>query len=106
MGNIAHEKRVVSYMISLYCRKNHQSTSGVLCENCMELKLYAFERLSKCVFAENKPSCRECKIHCYKPELRTQIRTVMRYSGPKMIIYFPIDFIRHLIKSTYPFCAS
>ena len=33
---------------------------------------------------ETKTFCSACKVHCYKPEMREQIRTVMRWSGPLM----------------------
>ena len=48
---------------------------------------------------ENKTFCSNCKVHCYKPDMREQIRRVMRYSGPRMIKTHPILAIRHLIES-------
>ena len=30
---------------------------------------------------EQKTFCANCKVHCYKPEMREQIRKVMRFSG-------------------------
>ena len=41
--------------------------------------------------------CRNCKVHCYKPEMREKIREVMRYSGPRMIFHHPAAAIRHVI---------
>ena len=43
--------------------------------------------------------CSNCKVHCYKPEMREKIREVMRFSGPRMILYHPIMAIRHVIES-------
>ena len=37
---------------------------------------------------ETKTFCSNCKVHCYKPEMRKKIRAVMRFSGPRMIFYF------------------
>jgi len=79
MGNIAYEKRTVSYMISLYCRKNHRYTDE-LCDDCQQLNSYALQRLTKCPFGDNKPACKDCRVHCYNFEMREKIRTAMRYA--------------------------
>ncbi|WP_302956616.1 nitrous oxide-stimulated promoter family protein [Prevotella sp.] len=47
---------------------------------------------------DNKPTCRLCKVHCYKPEKREQIRQIMRYAGPRMLLYYPADAIKHMIR--------
>lgn len=97
MGKIESEKKTVEYMIALYCRKNHGG--GVeLCESCNRMRLYAFERLTRCPFGDDKSACKTCEVHCYKPDMRKEIRKIMRYSGPRMIIYYPIDFLKHLIQ--------
>ena len=36
-------------------------------------------------------------VHCYQPQMREQIRQVMRYSGPRMLFHHPVMAIRHLI---------
>lgn len=38
-------------------------------------------------------------VHCYQPQMREQIRQVMRYSGPWMLFHHPVMAIRHLIES-------
>lgn len=89
------EKEMVSLMIRLYCRKNHKTKE--LCSECAELDRYARERSDRCPFMENKTFCSNCKVHCYKPEMREKIRKVMRFSGPRMMLYHPIMAIMHLI---------
>lgn len=91
------EKEVVSLMISLYCRKNHGSKT--LCPACAELERYARTRSDRCPFMETKTFCANCKVHCYKPEMREKIREVMRFSGPRMLLYHPVMAIRHGIES-------
>lgn len=90
------EKKVVSQMIALYCKKNHKPKSG-LCPVCAELDQYAKMRSDKCPFMERKTFCSNCKIHCYRPEMRERIREVMRFAGPRMIFYHPLMAIRHVI---------
>ena len=95
MTRIEREKRTVTLMVELYCRKFEGNES--LCDSCKELIVYAHTRLDHCRYGEHKTSCKNCPIHCYKPDMRAKIRTVMRYSGPRMILYHPIAAVRHLL---------
>ena len=83
-------------MIRLFCG-DHHDTGGVLCEDCAELMSYAEKRLEKCPYQEDKPTCTNCPIHCYKPDRREQVKAVMKYAGPRMIFKHPIFAIRHMI---------
>ena len=91
------EKETVSLMISIYCRKRHGSKT--LCPDCAALDTYARQRSDKCPFMETKTFCSNCKVHCYKPDMREKIREVMRFSGPRMIFHHPVMAIRHVIES-------
>ena len=91
-----HELHTVELMIRLYCR--HKEGNRELCPQCRELLEYASSRLARCPFQDNKPTCRLCKVHCYKPEKREQIRQVMRYAGPRMLLYYPADAIKHMAR--------
>ena len=93
------EKRMVTEMIALYCRKDHGTKCGVLCPDCMALTQYACERCDKCPFMETKTFCSNCKIHCYRPQMREKIRTVMRYAGPRMIFHHPAAALRHVYET-------
>ncbi len=92
------EKQLVSQMIALYCKKQHGSKHG-LCAECTELDNYARLRSDKCPFMETKTFCSNCKVHCYKPDMREKIRLVMRFSGPRMIFHHPITAVRHVIET-------
>ncbi len=92
------EKKMVSQMIALYCRKKHGSKGG-LCPDCASLNEYARVRSDKCPFMETKSFCSNCKVHCYKPEMREKIQEVMRFSGPRMLFHHPVAAIRHVIES-------
>lgn len=70
---------------------------GELCEDCRKLADYATQKSEKCPFMEHKTFYSNCKVHCYKPEMREQIRKVMRFSGPRMILYHRVLAIWHLI---------
>ena len=92
------EKRMVSQMIALYCRKKHR-TRGGLCPQCAALDAYAKMRPDKCPFMETKTFCSNCRIHCYKPDMRAKIREVMRFAGPRMILHHPVAAIRHVVET-------
>ncbi|MCW4054926.1 MAG: nitrous oxide-stimulated promoter family protein [Candidatus Bathyarchaeota archaeon] len=36
-------------------------------------------------------------MHCYKPKMREKVKTVMRYSGSRMLLYKQLLTIHHLI---------
>lgn len=91
------EKKVVNKMIRIYCKSRHKTNIG-LCSHCLELSNYAMHRLENCPFGEQKSTCELCHIHCYKDDMRQEIREVMRFAGPRMIFIHPIDAIRHIIK--------
>lgn len=92
------EKRTVSLMIQIYCKKKHNSGKD-LCDECRQLNDYAISRSDHCPFMESKTFCSNCKVHCYKPEMREKIKEVMRFSGPRMIFHHPVMAIRHVIES-------
>ncbi len=48
------EKRVVSEMIGLYCRRDHHTKQGKLCARCEELNICARSRSDHCPFMETK----------------------------------------------------
>lgn len=92
---IINEKRTVGLMIRLYCRRKEKN--DVLCPDCEELLRYAHARLDRCPFGEKKNSCKKCTVHCYKPAMRERMQLVMRFSGPRMLLYAPWEAIRHLL---------
>jgi len=82
-------------MIAIYCRDHHQADG--LCEACAALEAYASERIDRCVYGPEKPTCFNCPIHCYKRDRREAVREVMRYAGPRMLKRHPILALMHII---------
>lgn len=89
------EGKTIAVMLGMYCRDQHGGKE--LCAECQELLTYARQRLEKCPFQEGKTTCAKCPVHCYKPAMRERVRTVMRYSGPRMTYRHPMMAIQHLI---------
>jgi hypothetical protein len=90
------ELRTIEAMIRIYCRALH-GRSRKLCEDCTGLRDYAEQRLDKCLFPGNKPTCANCPVHCYRPDMRAQVKEVMRFAGPRMIYRHPYLAIRHML---------
>lgn len=123
------EQEIVSQMIALYCKGNHSAHRSApprerggetrqvpegaalrergsgerwdLCPECAELEAYAHARSERCPFMEEKTFCSNCTVHCYRPEMRERIRTVMRYAGPRILFHHPVMAIRHMIESQH-----
>lgn len=94
---IEEEKTNIEFMIGLYCKKNHEEDG--LCVECQELLTFAKMRIDKCPVKETKTFCSSCHIHCYPKAKREAIRTIMKWSGPRMLIYNPPLAIKHIINT-------
>ena len=106
---LQRETRTVEVMIRMYCTGHHTPAApgpgrGLgpaggrqLCEECRVLVRYAQEKAEYCPFGKDKPTCVRCTVHCYRAAERERIRTVMRYSGPRMSYRHPYLALRHLL---------
>lgn len=112
---IEKEKSTLRLMVQMYCKHVHRSHASTaanpalaaslnhpnnphsLCPTCLVLLQYAEKRLDQCRYAAHKKACKHCLTHCYKPALRQQIKEVMRWAGPRMLLYAPWTAIRHFL---------
>jgi hypothetical protein len=90
------ELRTVRVMLDLHCRARHGG-GRELCADCRALWEYAQQRIDRCRFRPDKPTCRDCPVHCFKPAMREEIRRAMRYAGPRMLWRHPILALFHLL---------
>lgn len=91
---LGRERHTIQAMIGIYCRGHHRPTETA-CPECRALFNYAVQRIEKCPFLADKPTCAKCPIHCYNPKMREQVRQVMRYAGPRMMVCHPLLALRH-----------
>ena len=89
MTRIEREKQTIKLMVEIYCKKKH-GTKGELCAEC-------HKRLSFCKFGEEKSTCSRCPIHCYKKDMKEKAKEVMKFSGPRMLLYKPSEVVRHAL---------
>jgi hypothetical protein len=77
---LARERLTMTRMIGIYCSAHHDSPGDILCAACREFLNYAEVRLQKCPYGEDKPTCANCPVHCYKPARKAQVTEIMRTS--------------------------
>ena len=90
------EAETIKVMVGIYCR-HHHGRSVAECSQCSQVQNYALERLHHCTYQEGKTSCKNCPIHCYKKDMREKIKTIMRFSGPRMILRYPWFTLMHIV---------
>jgi hypothetical protein len=98
----ARALKTIETMVHMYCRGHRHEGRAPLCSDCCALLEYAARRLERCVFGDAKPTCANCVVHCYRADMREQIRVVMRWAGPRMMLRHPIMGIVHLIDERRP----
>jgi hypothetical protein len=103
--------KILAWFTSVYCKDHHTETPHkrthletdlpflrrfTYCSECKEFLSYAIERRLKCPLQE-KPSCKQCHIHCYRPGHREKVREIMRYSGKTLIKRGRLDLLWHYL---------
>lgn len=89
------EKNTIKAMTKIFCHDIHGRNE--ICAECRDFLAYAHARLDKCPHQAAKPTCANCKTHCYKPEMRQQALDIMRYAGPRMLTKHPYLALRHVL---------
>jgi hypothetical protein len=92
-NRILREKNTIDRMIAIYC-KNHNKNES-LCDVCEAILEYVHHRIESCRFGACKPACSRCNVYCYHNEMKSRMKRIMKYSGPRMAIYHPILSIFH-----------
>jgi len=93
---LLREHKTIDLMTRIYCQGHHQS-GDVVCQSCQILNDYAHLRLEKCPYQEKKTTCANCPTHCYKKSMREQVKIMMRYAGPRMLLKHPRYAILHIV---------
>lgn len=95
-ARFAQDRETLLAMADIYCRAHH-GTQGELCSKCASVIEYAVARTEKCPF-NHETNCKDCYIHCYNGEMRDEVRAVMGYAGPRMLLRHPVMTMRYLRK--------
>jgi hypothetical protein len=98
---LRRELETARVMIQIHCRGRH-GTTRELCDECEDLWQYVTKRIEHCPFLLDKPTCLNCTVHCYKPDMRERIRDVMRFAGPRMPWRHPVLSLFHFIDGKKP----
>ena len=114
MNRIEREKQTARKMIAIYCRHHLKldmtteaaSHEAAVAEEYRHLADYACQHLEHCRFGEQKPVCEKCSVHCYAPKEREQIKEVMRWVGPRMMLHAPKDALFHVFNKVKTWLQS
>ena len=98
----ARSLKTIETMVRMYCRGHHYPGRAPLCADCAELFEYATRRLERCVFGDAKPTCTNCTVHCYSAEKREQVRVIMQWAGPRMLLRHPVLAFLHVLDGRRP----
>ncbi len=96
-SRLAREYRTLERMVAIFCGDHHGGPADQACDECVQFLAYAEQRLLKCPYGQEKPTCAKCPVHCYKPMQREQARIVMRYAGPRMVLRYPFLSLMHFL---------
>jgi hypothetical protein len=112
MGRLARERRTLELMVGAWCRAHHVRDAALAgaaagecavafapeepCAECRAFLAYADARLARCPYGQEKPTCANCPVHCYRRERREFARSVMRWAGPRMLVRHPLLSLLHL----------
>jgi len=98
---LARELKTIRAMLRIACHDRHGTAEG-LCAECQALADYAAKRLALCPYGADKPTCVNCRIHCYGRRQREQVRDTMRYAGPRMMLRHPYLALMHVVDGRRP----
>lgn len=107
MDKETKDLRVLAQFTSVYCADHHSGEDRTVadlglpktaayryCIDCSNFLRYAIER-RQCCPLDPRPTCKHCKVHCYRPGHREKVREIMRYSGKTLIKRGRLDLLWH-----------
>jgi len=103
--------KVLAQFTAVYCQAHHPGPRQALaitapamravplekyplCSDCAAFLAYACERRLRCPL-DDKPACKHCPVHCYRPGHREKVREIMRFSGRYLIRRGRLDLLWH-----------
>jgi len=99
--------RLLGTFVEVYCSGTHgmalrsdfslpeELGQRRLCNDCSEFMSYAIARRQNCPLESEKPTCKNCRIHCYAAPQRAQVREIMSYAGRRLVMRGRIDYLWH-----------
>ena len=93
--HLERERLTIAKMVGIYCCDQHFSPRDHLCAECQKFLNYAERRLKKCPYGEDKPTCSNCPVHCYKPAQRAEAKNIMQWAGPRILFRHPWLAVAH-----------
>ncbi len=111
---LRRDLRTLARFVETYCHDKHgerptsvvaiktHDVTGIcggpvtLCRDCQKLLMHSFVKRTTCPF-DPKPACKKCPSHCYAANYREAMRSVMKYSGRRLVMSGRIHYLWHLL---------
>jgi hypothetical protein len=104
----AKDMSIVGRFTEVWCSGHHHSNRQTflvpgsqqtlqLCPECTAFMEYVVKKRLICPLEAEKPSCKHCRIHCYAPQQRAQVKQIMAWSGRRMILRGRLDYLWHYL---------
>ncbi len=99
--------RLLAKFVEVYCTGNHRTAEHAplvlpeglgkrsLCPECTSFLEYGISKRLKCPLEAEKPTCKNCRIHCYDKQRREKVREIMAYAGRKLMMHGRLDYLWH-----------
>jgi hypothetical protein len=99
--------KLIGKFVEVYCVGKHHDAEQhrvllpgdvgerLLCRECSSFLEYATAKRMKCPLEAEKPTCKNCRIHCYDKARREKVREIMSYAGKKLMLQGRLDYLWH-----------
>jgi hypothetical protein len=99
--------RLLGKFVEVYCAGKHGELlrsdyplpeglgQRILCSECREFMAYAISRRQSCPLESEKPTCKNCRIHCYAAPERAKVREIMSFAGRRLMMRGRLDYLWH-----------
>jgi hypothetical protein len=99
--------RLLAKFVEVFCHAKHGADEQTpvalpaelgerhLCTECAGFLEYAIYKRLKCPLEAEKPTCKNCRIHCYDTERRAKVREIMAFAGRRLMMRGRLDYLWH-----------
>ncbi len=88
----AKDRATMEAIGCIYCRGNHDSAirgADGMCPECRNAIEATLERAAACPYG-HESNCEDCRTHCQRGEAQQEIKRIMRYAAPRMVVRHPL----------------
>ena len=100
------EMKTIRAMIAIYCQDHHHVAAGSCAMRARRCSSMLRPDLANARGVTRNPCVPTARSIAIKPAMRDQVRQVMRYAGPKMLLRHPLLAVSHLLQKRKAHAAT